>query len=172
MPAFLMELDLEAAGGYRQWNGLLPLEHVAALAGCFGADGQPTPAQGWGEALVNTLKLSGHPLARGKAIVCFQAAGGGYGNPLDRDPELVRRDVWNELVSIAFAADAYGVVIDPATLTVDAGATERRRQALRREGAAPPTAHYRAWPRTLVELDALRARSLGAGRAIPPTAAI
>jgi hypothetical protein len=36
-------------------------------------------------------------------------------------------DVRNELVSLTAARDAYGVVIDPATLTVDEAATRARR---------------------------------------------
>jgi len=64
-------------------------------------------------------------------------AGGGWGDPLARDPEMVKRDVRDEYVSIAGAARDYGVVVlgDPATdpegLAVDAAATERLRAAMR-----------------------------------------
>lgn len=59
--------------------------------------------------------------------------GGGYGSPLDRDPEAVRRDVEDELVSIAAARDVYGVVVDPGTLQVDVAASERVRRLRRLE---------------------------------------
>ena len=159
MSAFLMELDLEAAGGFRQWNGILPLEHVKPIAGCFSDSGQPTPGQGWGAGEALTLKLSALPLKPGRVIVCYQAGGGGYGNPLERDPELVRRDVWNELVSAEFARDAYGVVITD-TLELDAEATRRLRAERSSMTGAPPAAHFRTWPRRVPELEALRTHAL------------
>ncbi|MBI4318656.1 MAG: hydantoinase B/oxoprolinase family protein [Chloroflexi bacterium] len=58
----------------------------------------------------------------------FQAAGGGgYGDPLERDVELVRKDVLNGYVSVASARDNYGVVVDGETLEVDLSATEQLR---------------------------------------------
>ena len=57
--------------------------------------------------------------------------GGGYGDPLDRDPEIVRSDVANRYVSLQAARDVYGVVIDPETLKVDVEATEARRQQVK-----------------------------------------
>lgn len=62
--------------------------------------------------------------------------GGGWGNPLERDPVRVRDDVRDEYVSIEGAYRDYGVVItgDPATdpegLAVDAEATALRRAEL------------------------------------------
>jgi 5-oxoprolinase (ATP-hydrolysing)/N-methylhydantoinase A len=40
------------------------------------------------------------------------AGGGGHGNPLDRDPLAVARDVLNDKVSVAAAREVYGVVVD------------------------------------------------------------
>jgi N-methylhydantoinase B len=40
------------------------------------------------------------------------AGAGGYGDPLERDPAAVARDVLNEVVSRAAARADYGVVID------------------------------------------------------------
>lgn len=59
--------------------------------------------------------------------------GGGWGDPLERDPELVRRDVRDGYVSIEGAARDYGVVVagdpdeDPEGLVLDLAATERLR---------------------------------------------
>ena len=47
--------------------------------------------------------------------------------PAERDPESVREDVENELVSLKAANDVYKVVIDPATLRIDAKATQKLR---------------------------------------------
>ncbi|UGS33884.1 hydantoinase B/oxoprolinase family protein [Capillimicrobium parvum] len=55
--------------------------------------------------------------------------GGGYGDPLDREPDRVRDDVERGLVSAEAAHDVYGVVL--AGAAVDAAATERRRLAMR-----------------------------------------
>jgi N-methylhydantoinase B len=64
---------------------------------------------------------------------------GGWGDPLEREPEKVLADVRNEFVSIAAAASEYGVVIDPGTLAVDDAATRRRRERLRaRRGWTTP----------------------------------
>jgi len=51
-----------------------------------------------------------------------QPGPGGWGDPLERDPAHVLRDVRNELVGLASAREDYGVVLDPATWTVDAAA--------------------------------------------------
>ncbi|GAB3561701.1 hydantoinase B/oxoprolinase family protein [Amycolatopsis endophytica] len=62
--------------------------------------------------------------------------GGGWGNPLDRDPERVKRDVRDEYVTVEGAYRDYGVVItgdprtDPEGLRVDEEATRRRRAEL------------------------------------------
>jgi N-methylhydantoinase B len=58
--------------------------------------------------------------------------GGGYGDPLDRAPELVAADVERSLVSREWAARVYGVVVADGG-AVDAKATARRREELRAE---------------------------------------
>jgi N-methylhydantoinase B len=64
-------------------------------------------------------------------------AGGGWGDPLTREPERVLRDVRNEYVSVEQARDVYGVVVtggdpdtDPEAMSVDDAATAKRRQEL------------------------------------------
>jgi len=59
-------------------------------------------------------------------------AGGGYGDPLDRDPAKVRADVFLGNVSADAALQLYGVVLsDSADRAVDADATTRTRQSRR-----------------------------------------
>jgi N-methylhydantoinase B len=59
--------------------------------------------------------------------------GGGWGNPMERDPERVRRDVRDGYVSIEGARRDYGVVVlgdparDPEGLRIDAAATSTLR---------------------------------------------
>jgi N-methylhydantoinase B len=55
--------------------------------------------------------------------------GGGVGDPLERDPAAVLKDVINEFVTIEGARANYGVVIDPDSLTVDLEATRALRAA-------------------------------------------
>jgi N-methylhydantoinase B len=66
-------------------------------------------------------------LKAGDAFRIRSGGGGGYGSPLERPAELVAEDVRQGYVSIAAAAELYGVVIDPVTLAIDRGATERLR---------------------------------------------
>lgn len=56
--------------------------------------------------------------------------GGGYGDPLDRDPEKVTEDVTTDYVSEAEARETYGVVLDGEG-GVDEAATADRREAIR-----------------------------------------
>ena len=58
-------------------------------------------------------------------------AGGGYGDPLDRDPELVLGDVVDGYVTLRGARDDYGVVINSENLSVDYEATESLRKQKR-----------------------------------------
>jgi N-methylhydantoinase B len=64
-------------------------------------------------------------------------AGGGWGDPLERDPEAVKRDVRDGYVTIDGAARDYGVVVrgdpdeHPEQLELDLEATARRRTELR-----------------------------------------
>ncbi len=66
-------------------------------------------------------------MAPGEVLVNCSGGGGGWGNPLNRDPEKVLNDVRNEYISLTNAERDYGVVIDPDTLTVEAAATEALR---------------------------------------------
>jgi N-methylhydantoinase B len=69
------------------------------------------------------VNLVRHLVPAGTAAVIATAGGGGWGDPLHRDPQLVRQDVVDGYVTIESAARDYGVVIDPQTLEIDAAAT-------------------------------------------------
>jgi len=77
---------------------------------------------------------------RGDVFRHVLAGAGGWGDPLERDPQAVLWDVRNELLSLAKAAADYGVVIEPASLRVDLAATAARRAeiAAQRRWSAPP----------------------------------
>src|SRR3954453_2024621 len=68
------------------------------------------------------------------------AGGGGWGDPLERDPALVLKDVLNEFVSLSAAGEDYGVVLAGSPLGVDTSATTALRQQRRsaRDWGEPP----------------------------------
>jgi N-methylhydantoinase B len=75
-------------------------------------------------------KVSGFPLRAGDIVVMESSGGGGYGDPLERDPARVGADLSRGLIGSAVAADVYGVAVR-ADGAVDAAATADRRQGLR-----------------------------------------
>ena len=72
---------------------------------------------------------SGIQTAAGTVISHRTAGGGGYGDPKTREPELVLDDVLDEFITIDDARDIYGVVIDPASNSIDAAGTAKLRSS-------------------------------------------
>jgi N-methylhydantoinase B len=74
-------------------------------------------------------------MAAGQRLNYDYGGGGGWGNPLDRDPQAVLDDVLDEYVSTEGAARDYGVVLegslDDLTLAVDTEATNALRASRR-----------------------------------------
>jgi N-methylhydantoinase B len=87
-----------------------------------------------GTTVVNPA-VSGVLLDTGEQLVYRFGGGGGWGNPLLRDPQAVLDDVWDEYVSVGGALRDYGVVLtgslEELTLGLDDEATERERKARR-----------------------------------------
>jgi N-methylhydantoinase B len=81
------------------------------------------------EPLATPGKATGVPITAGDMVVLESAGGGGFGDPLARDPDAVRADVRAGLVSHTRARDGYGVVLTAAG-DVDAAATARQRAQL------------------------------------------
>lgn len=57
------------------------------------------------------VKFSDRPMRAGETVTIVCAGGGGYGDPLERDPELVLRDVSEGILSPARARELYGVAV-------------------------------------------------------------
>jgi N-methylhydantoinase B len=76
-----------------------------------------------------------HLVPRGTEAILATAGGGGFGDPLERDPRKVLEDVLEGYVSLRGARDDYGVVVDPETMELDEEATGR----LRASRKSPPT---------------------------------
>ncbi|MBA3390251.1 MAG: hydantoinase B/oxoprolinase family protein [Rubrobacter sp.] len=70
-------------------------------------------------------------LAAGERVTLSLPGGGGYGDPLEREPRMVARDVEDGLVSVERAREVYGVVLArderAGPYTVDAEATASQR---------------------------------------------
>lgn len=82
--------------------------------------------------------FSSVPISEGDRFTRPSAGGGGFGDPLDRDPEAVLEDVADEYVSIERALLDYGVVVklvdaDLAQYELDLGATSEARARIRAE---------------------------------------
>jgi N-methylhydantoinase B len=74
-------------------------------------------------------KLARYPLNRGDVARLVTGVGGGYGDPLSRDPEMVRNDVCNELLTVDEARQLYGVALHPVSASLDQAATAALRRA-------------------------------------------
>jgi N-methylhydantoinase B len=59
-------------------------------------------------------KIAGHPLEEGDIVMIRSAGGGGYGDPLDRDPDRVAFDIREGCISATSARELYGVVLNDA----------------------------------------------------------
>ena len=79
-------------------------------------------------------KFSGRRTEPGDVVAYFSPAGGGYGNPLERDPAKVLDDVLDGFITLQHATDDYGVVFDAIDdgygWQVNAEATWARRNEL------------------------------------------
>ena len=77
--------------------------------------------------------ISSYALKKGEVICSESTSGGGYGDPLNRDPEKVKHRVREGWISIEKARDTYGVVIDTSTETysVNIEETEKLRAIMR-----------------------------------------
>ena len=88
--------------------------------------------------------LAPETIKLGEVWVGVSSGGGGWGDPLDRLPQVVADDVRDGFVSWATAAEVFGVLLNPAG-DVDHDATESRRQEIldRRSGPLPMVAPVR-----------------------------
>lgn len=85
-------------------------------------------------------KFSNIVVNEGDEMLFVTPSGGGYGDPLERDPRLVLQDVDDELIDVEIARDFYAVVIDENRRVVDEGATEALRHKRRRTEEDPGAA--------------------------------
>jgi N-methylhydantoinase B len=157
-----MELVSDSGGAGRQRGGLGDVRRVrleygeSAVLSSFGdrerfpAWGLEGGAHGRNQGFVVNLgteqeidigvMTTGHEVQRGDVWDYWSGGGGGFGDPLEREPDLVLEDVKDEYVTPDSARADYGVVVvaeGPVldAWSVDAEATDALREELRRERA-------------------------------------
>jgi N-methylhydantoinase B len=118
----------EAVVALRQDNILFPPAGVNG--GQAGRPGRCVVNPGRPDERVLAPMSDGNVLRRGDVLRLSTSGGGGWGDPLERPVERVRRDVLGGFVSVAAARRDYGVVLD-AEGRVDAAATAALRAAPR-----------------------------------------
>lgn len=119
-------------GGYPssvQGNLILRRTNVAEL---FAQQRIPSDLGEIGRAALEVLaaKDSTH-LDPGDVFISFSAGGGGYGDPLEREPHRVLNDLQRGFCTPEVTRDVYGLMWDPVHMTIDERATEQLRRELR-----------------------------------------
>ncbi len=75
-------------------------------------------------------------LKKGDVFERVACGGGGFGDPVERDPRMVLADVQNGLVSARCAEEIYGVLLREDLRSVDEEGTGKRRERIRKERAS------------------------------------
>ena len=88
-----------------------------------------------GEDGFRSVDGSRKPVEADSEVIVRTGGGGGWGDPLERDPERVRWDVLEEMISMEAAREHYGVVLGD-DLALDLAATIALRQSRKRRGHA------------------------------------
>ena len=94
------------------------------LGGESGApvDSYVVKADGTEHRFYSPGKVGGYVLNAGDTVILQSAGGGGYGDPLERDPAAVARDVADGVVSAESARAIYGVVLEERPALLEATA--------------------------------------------------
>jgi len=119
-------------GGYPGAPSILMLMQGTALGKLMEGNVMPGTLDELG-GTPSVLPYTNFEIKENDVLYYTLGMGGGYGTPLDRDPEAVRKDVEDELVNPEVAHDVYAVVIDPNTLEIDLAATEKARRERQQE---------------------------------------
>jgi N-methylhydantoinase B len=138
------ELVTDSGGAGRQRGGLtaeLSIHSESAEPITMGVrlDRVQHPAHGFAGGAAGTpasVSVNGnavHPkktlhLKLGEVYTVRCSGGGGYGDPMERDPEAVLRDVEGGYISPSAAQDDYGVVLSPDGTSVMIAETEALRE--------------------------------------------
>ncbi len=120
-----------------RWNLPRPERSLCKSWGLWG--GKPAGGGGFllklpGENDYTLMNVHRHPVPAESHVIVRTSGGGGWGDPLEREPERVQADVLDGLVSLESARNDYGVVLDARSFAIDRTATEKQRAKLRARG--------------------------------------
>jgi N-methylhydantoinase B len=107
--------------------------HPGIAGGKHGSPDICTVSAGTEREVVVAPVVTGHVLETGDQLVYDFGGGGGWGDPLLRQPEAVLDDVWDEYVSIEGARRDYGVVVTGTLEAMDLAVDDEATAALRAE---------------------------------------
>ena len=124
-------------GGYPAAPSLLMLLEESKLPGLIAQRKYPRELNELGGRR-KLLPYSEVELKNDDVLYIRAASGGGYGDPLEREPQLVFEDVRNCLVSKATAEQIYGVVIEESTQLLNPTGTRELRLKLRQKRTQQP----------------------------------
>jgi len=128
---FGLEYEIELRRGAARASFVMDHGRFGPQGALGGADGAPNRVTVWqnGEPYIpeHLSKEQDIPMGPGDRVHVCTPGGGGYGNPLRRDPEAVLEDVRLERYTVAEADEIFGVVISGDPVSVDKDKTSRRR---------------------------------------------
>jgi N-methylhydantoinase B len=156
-----LALRMDSGGAGKRRGGLGYDKHYRALVdcrtivtadrvrlGCYGLDGGKagTPfcvTVDAGGARPHDLGglVDGEPVKAGQIVRVVTTGGGGWGDPLEREPEFVQRDVIEGKISVEAARKDYGVMLladAGGSFTVEAPATAALRANLKSQRSKEP----------------------------------
>ena len=124
-------------GGYPGAPSLLMLKEGTRVAEIIAADKSPDQLDDVGGS-GRLLPYCEFDIGKNDVLYMRMSSGGGYGDPLEREPERVLNDVEDGIVSRAEAGEIYGVVLEGDDLVLDLAATDELRVRLRQDRLQEP----------------------------------
>ncbi|MGE0300619.1 MAG: hydantoinase B/oxoprolinase family protein, partial [Pseudonocardia sp.] len=120
-------------GGHPGNSGLDVVARQSSVRELFAAGRMPAELSECSDTLEPGQNYASSYLAPGEVFAMTWQGGGGYGDPLHRDPDAVAHDLRERKISADAARSVYGVVLagDARDSRVDAEATAAERERLR-----------------------------------------
>ena len=119
-------------GGYPGAPSLLMLKEGTRVGEIIAEDKSPDQLDDVGGS-GRLLPYCEFDIGENDVLYMRMSSGGGYGDPLEREPERVLNDVEDGIVSREEAKEIYGVVIEGHEAMLDPAATDKLRMVLRQD---------------------------------------
>jgi len=119
-------------GGHPGNTGLDVIARNSRIADVLAAGQLPSSLPEISDTLEPGQNYATSYLAPGEVFTMTWQGGGGYGDPLARDPDAVARDVREQKVTAEAARDVYGVIVEDGVASPAATTAERDQHRARR----------------------------------------